>query len=142
MSLADVYQGLVAVDEDLEKQAAEQAVQELSGEFAADSDDTETVKVAAEYDAAGRLMARSFFDEMSKAAAEEEAAAADEEDEEGKDKKKEEGKDKKKEEGSEDGKKKLPPALAAALAEKKAAFKQEMLSNPEFAKQMFQRYGG
>ena len=125
-SLADLYNQIASADEEIEKIAGEEAVSELYEE---DFDDS-TEKVAAEYDAAGRLMARSFFSEMLKAAAEDEEGKKDE-DEEDED---EEGKDKKK-------KKKLPPWMESKMEEKKAALKQRMLDDPEFAQAMFERYG-
>jgi hypothetical protein len=132
-SLSDLYNSLVSIDEDLEKQAAEEALEELINDGSlGESNDEETIKVASEYDAAGRLMARSYFNEMMKAAeaeVEEESKAEEEKEE------KEEGEDEKKKKG-----KKLPPAFAQALAEKKAAYKQRMLEDPEFAQALYERY--
>lgn len=136
-SLAELYDGLVTVDEDLEKQAAEEAIQELieEGSVGTDDSDEETMKIAAEYDAAGRIMARAYFSEMLKAAQEEaeEESKGEEEKEE-----KEEGEDK--EEKKKKKGKGLPPAFAKALAEKKAAYKQRMLEDPEFAQAMIEHY--
>jgi hypothetical protein len=138
-SLSDLYNSLVSVDEDLEKQAAEEALEELIGDGSfSESYDEETVKVASEYDAAGRLMARSYFNEMMKAAeAEVEEESKAEEEKEKKEGDEEEDEDEKK---KKKGGKKLPPAFAQALAEKKAAYKQRMLEDPEFAQAMYERY--
>jgi hypothetical protein len=54
MSLADMYEKIAAADQDVEEQH-----DELS----------EIEKVASEYDAAGRIMARGFQDELNKLAA-------------------------------------------------------------------------
>ena len=129
-SLAELYTTLIEADDQLEKQAAQQAVEEVVDEYGQPSDD-ETVKVAAEYDAAGRIMARAYADELFKLAQEEGAEEEEEEEEE------EEGKDKGKEKKKG---KALPPALAAALAEKKAQIKQAMLEDPEFAQALIQQY--
>jgi hypothetical protein len=124
-TLADLYNQIAATDQEIEKIAGEEAVAELFEQHEEFDEDTE--KVAAEYDAAGRLMARAYFSEMLKEAAEDEKdEEKDEEDEEDKDKKK---------------KKKLPPGMEAMMAEKKAALKQRMLEDPEFAQAMFERYG-
>jgi len=140
-SLASLYESLVTVDEDLEKQAAEEALEELIGDGSlGESDDEETVKVASEYDAAGRLMARSYFNEMMKAA----EAEVEEESKSEEEKEKKEGDEDEEEDKDKDKKKKkgkgLPPAFAQALAEKKAAYKQRMLEDPEFAQEMIERY--
>lgn len=53
MSLADMYEKIASYDEEIEEQ-----YEEL----------TDTEKTAAEYDAAGRIMARGFMDELDKLA--------------------------------------------------------------------------
>lgn len=128
-SLSDLYNQIASTDEEVEKLAAEEAIAELQEEHGgAVGDDDETIKMAAEYDAAGRIMARAYFDEMMKAAQEEGEKEEKEEKEES-----EEDKEKKKKKG-------LPPAFAAALAEKKAALKQRMLEDPKFAQAMIEHY--
>ena len=122
MSLADLYSQIVDTDEEIEKMAAQEAVEEVIGEEYEEED--ETVKLAAEYDAAGRILARGFFDEMLKEAQEE----GEEEDEE------EEDEEKKKK------KKGLPAAFQAALAEKKAAYLEAMHNDPEYAAQLIAHF--
>lgn len=126
MSLADLYNQIVETDEEIEKVAAQEAVEEVLHGYQPEED--ETIKLAAEYDAAGRILARGFFDEMMKEAQE------DMEEDEGKKKKEdeEEGKDKKK--------KGLPAALQAALAEKKAAYLEAMQNDPEYAAQLIAHF--
>ena len=53
MSLADMYEKIAAADQEIEEQ-----YEELS----------DVEKTAAEYDAAGRIMARGFMDELNKLA--------------------------------------------------------------------------
>lgn len=132
MSLADLYNQIVETDEEIEKMAAQEAVEEVMGDVGYE-EDYETVKLASEYDAAGRILARGFFDEMLK-----EAQEGMEDEEEGKDKEKkedeeEEGKDKKKKKG-------LPAAFQAALAEKKAAYLEAMQNDPEYAAQLIAHF--
>lgn len=128
-SLWDVYEQLTEQDDQLEKQAALEAVEEFVGEQQGEPDE-DLLKMAAEYDAAGRIMARSFMEEMMKSA---QAEMADEEKEEKEEKKEEkkEGKGEEKEEGKKEGKK-LPPWLA----EKKAHYLQAMKEDPEYAQQL------
>lgn len=126
MSLADLYNQIVDTDEEIEKMAAQEAVEELI-QYDPETED-ETVKLAAEYDAAGRILARGFFDEMLK------EAQAEEEEGEGKEEDKEEDEDKKKK------KKGLPAALQAALAEKKAAYLEAMQNDPDYASQLIAHF--
>jgi hypothetical protein len=84
-SLADLY--LTLTNQDIEKRAAvaanapaadqddvdfaqmaEKIAEAEAAEQVASEDDGEIIKVAAEYDAAGRIMARGFFDEFCKLA--------------------------------------------------------------------------
>ena len=123
-SLADLYNQIAATDEVIEKIAGEEAVSELFEQH--DGFDEDTEKVAAEYDAAGRIMARAYFSEMLKSAMPE-GEDKDEEEEDEKDKKKK--------------KKNLPPWMEEKMSEKKAALKQRMLEDPEFAQAMFDQYG-
>ena len=124
-SLSELYQQMVSVDEDIEKTAEYDAVSEMFENNVPE----ESMKIAAEYDAAGRIMARAYFDEMLKAAAEEM------DDEENKDEDEDEKKKK------EDAKKKgLPPGLASALAEKKASIMDRMQQDPAYAQELFNRY--
>lgn len=127
MSLADLYNQIVETDEEIEKMAAQEAVEEVMQEYAPEDDD-ETVKLAAEYDAAGRILARGFFDEMLKEAQAEEEGEEKEKEEEG-----EEDKEKKKKKG-------LPAAFQAALAEKKAAYLEAMQNDPEYAAQLIAHF--
>lgn len=121
MSLADLYSQIVETDEEIEKIAAQEAVEEAIGAQYGYEDEDETVKLASEYDAAGRILARGFFDEMLKEAQAEEEEEDEEEDEEGRGKKKKKG---------------LPAAFQAALAEKKAAYLEAMQNDPDYAAQM------
>ena len=132
-SLADLYKDIVSQDEVIEKEAAEAAVAELAGD--GDGDDDGVVKMAQEYDAAGRIMARAFMSEMVK-----EAVPKDEEQNEGEEDKGEKD-DKDKDKDKDKKKKKFPPGMEAMMAEKKAALKQRMQEDPEFARQMVERYG-
>lgn len=126
MSLADLYNQIVETDEEIEKMAAQEAVEEVTQQYP--QKDDETIKLASEYDAAGRILARGFFDEMLK-----EAQAEEAEDEEDKEKGEEEDKEKKKKKG-------LPAALQAALAEKKAAYLEAMQNDPEYAAQLIAHF--
>lgn len=126
MSLADLYNQIVETDEEIEKMAAQEAVEEVTQQYP--QEDDEIIKLASEYDAAGRLLARGFFDEMLK-----EAQAEEAEDEEDKEKGEEEDKEKKKKKG-------LPAALQAALAEKKAAYLEAMQNDPEYAAQLIAHF--
>lgn len=130
-SLADLYNQIADYDAEIEKVAAEEAVSELF-ETEDNGFEDNTMKVAAEYDAAGRIMARAYFSEMLKSASDDE----DEDDEDGmkeKEDKDEDDKKKKKKKG-------LPPGMEEMMEEKKAAYKQRMLEDPEFAQAMFERY--
>lgn len=126
-SLMEIYQQIESADDELEKQAELEAVEDILGDHAEQTDE-DTMKIAAEYDAAGRIMARSFFDEMLK-------SAQEEEEEEG-----EEDEKKKKEEDEKKKKKGLPPALASAMAEKKASIVARMQEDPEYAQELIARY--
>lgn len=134
MSLVDFYNEMTSADivddDELTKIALDAAVEELIEEAEQPEIDDNIIKTAAEYDAAGRIMARAFFSEMLKEA----QAENEEEEEEEKEEEEEEEKKKKKKKGA------LPPALAAALGEKKAMFKQAMLEDPEFAEQVLAYY--
>jgi hypothetical protein len=71
---AAAYQGTYATEEDdidvdFAKMAEQIAEQEASEEVEGDDDGNSIMKVAAEYDSAGRIMARGFFDEFQKLAA-------------------------------------------------------------------------
>lgn len=55
-------------EEDLEKIATAEAAELIEQEEYSDDEPEDMLKVAAEYDAAGRLMARGFMDEMNKLA--------------------------------------------------------------------------
>lgn len=138
MSLADFYEKIAAadnqepeLDDELLKVAMDQAVMELAEEAQQEEFDDSILKTAAEYDAAGRIMARAFFDEMLK-------EAQDNEEEEKKEE--EEGKEKEEEKEKEKKKKGLPPALAAAMKEKTAQIKAAMLKDPEFAERVLAQY--
>lgn len=123
MSLADLYNQLVETDEEIEKEAAFEAVQEFADDGGYEDD---AVKMAAEYDAAGRILARGFFSEMLKEAAEAEEGEEDEE----------EKKKKKKEEEGEG----VPAGLRAMMAEKKAAYLEAMQNDPEYAAQLIAHF--
>jgi hypothetical protein len=127
MSLADLYNQIVETDEEIEKIAAQEAIEEVLGSHYGNDD--EAVKLASEYDAAGRILARGFFDEMLK-----EAQAGMEEEDEEKEEKEEDKEDKKKK------KKGLPAALQAALAEKKAAYIEAMQNDPDYAAQLIAHF--
>lgn len=129
MSLADIYNQIVETDEEIEKIAAQEAVEEVLHGYQPEED--ETIKLAAEYDAAGRILARGFFDEMLK-------EAQEDMEEEGEDKEKKKKEDE--EEGKEKKKKGLPAALQAALAEKKAAYLEAMQNDPEYAAQLIAHF--
>ena len=133
-SLAELFGQIVSNDEAIEKAAAEEAVSELTGDVDVDDGD-EILKTAQEYDAAGRIMARAFMGEMLKEAMPKDEEEKDYEKEDGKDKDKEDEKDKDKK------KKKYPPGMEAMMEEKKAALKQRMQEDPEFARQMIEHYG-
>jgi hypothetical protein len=124
-SLWDVYNQLTETDEELEKAAALEAVEEFIESEGSDVDE-DLLKTAAEYDAAGRIMARGFMEEMIKSAMAEEEAEKKEEKGKGEEEEEEEGKDKKKKEKS------LPPWMA----EKKAAYLQAMREDPEYRDQL------
>ncbi|MHC4644912.1 MAG: hypothetical protein ACYTBJ_05390 [Planctomycetota bacterium] len=134
-SLAELYGQIVATDEEIVKVAGAEAVQELIEEHGGGYDEDGTMKIAAEYDAAGRIMARAYFDEMQKEA----MPRPGESEEDYKKRMKGEGKDDEKDEKDEK-KKKYPEGMAAMMAEKKAALKQRMLDDPEFAQAMFEQY--
>lgn len=82
MNLADLYLSMQEADGQIEKTAAEtdntegegEGEQELEqvAEAIADAelDKEASIKLAAEYDSAGRIMARGFYDELHKLAAE------------------------------------------------------------------------
>ena len=85
-SLWDVYNQLAESDDEMDKVAALEAVEEFIGSEESEDVNDDLLKTAAEYDAAGRIMARGFMEEMIKSAmAEEENKEEDdkEEDEEG-----------------------------------------------------------
>lgn len=127
MSLTEIYEDIAAADEEIEKIAAQEALEEyVSDEYY--EEDEDTVKIASEYDAAGRILARGFFEEMLKEAAEEaeEGDKEEEEDEEEKDKKKK--------------KKGVPPALQAMMEEKKAFYLDAMRNDPEYADQLIAHF--
>lgn len=126
MSLADLYNQIVDTDEEIEKMAAYEAVEEIIQGDPEEED--ETVKLASEYDAAGRILARGFFDEMMK-----EAQAEAEEEGEGKEEEEEDEDKKKKKKG-------LPAALQAALAEKKASYLEAMQNDPDYAAQLIAHF--
>jgi len=128
-SLAELYAEIEEEDNgmgEIEKIAGLEAVEDLFSESYDDNDDAE--KLASEYDAAGRIMARGFIDDLLKAAAEEEDDKDESEDEDER-RKKEEAK-----------KKGIPPQVLAAMAEKKAEFIQDMVSDPEYAQEMISWY--
>lgn len=133
MSLADLYNEMTSVDDDIEKYAGIDAVEELIDEINGGGYvEDETVKIAEEYDAAGRIMARSYLDEILKFAADAE---------EGEDETDKESEEDKKRRLAEEAKKKgVPPQVLAAMAEKKAEFKQQMIEDPEYAQAMFDWY--
>jgi len=131
-SLAELYAEIENEDNgmgEIEKVAGLEAVEEL---FSQPQEDDEAIKLASEYDAAGRIMARGFIDDLLKSAAEAEEGKDEEDDEE------EEEEDRKRKEGAK--KRGIPPQFLSAMAEKKAEFVQDMINDPEYAQEMIDWY--
>jgi hypothetical protein len=70
MSLADLYMSLTDHDRGGEEEMLDKIAELAAEEEIQSNDENETVKLAEEYDAAGRIMARGFFDEFNKLARE------------------------------------------------------------------------
>jgi hypothetical protein len=139
MSLEHVYLELEGLDRGGQPSPAEAAEQEKTAEEIAE----ETVKLATDYDTAGRQLAHAYFGNymkkqgaampfMGKETPEEEAAEKREEKEEGGEKK-EEKKESKKEEAKE---------RLAALQEKKAAILARAEEDPEFKAKLLNWHAG
>lgn len=76
MSLADLYMSLTDHDRAGEEEMLDKIAELAAEEDIQSYDGDETVKLATEYDAAGRIMARGFFDEFNKLARELEGPSA------------------------------------------------------------------
>ena len=74
-SLADLYMHLSDSDEQYASEYTTEDDFDKVAQAAAETEEVSIVKVAAEYDAAGRIMARGFMDEFSKLAMELEEAS-------------------------------------------------------------------
>jgi hypothetical protein len=118
-SLTELYEEIVAQDQ--EKYASETESYD---------NEEETVKIAQEYDAAGRIMCRAFFDEMFKTAQEGALPPEEEKSEEEKKKKEEE----KKKKGA------APANIEQMLAEKKASIMERMGQDSDYAQQLVAKY--